>query len=120
MQGPVVLPLVTHRPPVQTFPQPSRQLLSQVVTTQETEAPDETIVVPEPAVVLPVVTLVIVPERPPSAPEPLPAAMPDPAGMPPPLAPALIPLSRPPQPTAIASVEMNRVEWGIGTLTRPS
>jgi hypothetical protein len=117
VQGPVLLPLVTHKPPVQMFPQPSRQLLSQVVTTQGTEAPDETVVIPEPAVVLPVAALVIVPELPPAAPEPLPAAMPDPAVMPPPLAPALVPLSRPPQPTAIASVEMSRVERGTGTLT---
>jgi hypothetical protein len=118
VQEPALLPLVMHKPPVQTFPQLSKHWLSHVVTTQGTEAPDETVViVPEPAVVLPVAALVIVPELPPPAPESLPAPMPDPAVMPPPVPPAFVPLSRPPQPRAIASVEMNKVERRIGTLT---
>src|SRR5271165_6872539 len=71
-----------HKPPVQTFPQPSKPFLLQVVTAQGAEAPDEPLpvaVVPEPAVVP---ALLIVPALPPAAPEPLPAAMPDPAGPP--------------------------------------
>src|SRR5579859_2295762 len=104
-QGPVLLPLVTHKPPVQTFPQPSRQFLLHVVTEQGAQAPDEPLpvaVVPEPAVVLPPPALVIVPALPREAPAPPPAAMPDPAIMPSPLVPALVPLSRPPQPIAAA------------------
>jgi hypothetical protein len=69
--------LEPHKPPVQAFPQPSKQFLSHVV--QGAEAPDEpppVAVVRELAVVL---ALVIVPALPPPAPEPLPEAMPDPA-----------------------------------------
>jgi len=113
--------LEPHKPPVQAFPQPSKQSVLQVVGTHGTGVPDEPLpvaLVPEPAVVLPVVALLIVPALPPPAPEPLPVVMPDPAVMPLPLlVPALVPLSRPPQPTAIANVEMNKVERGIGTLT---
>jgi hypothetical protein len=109
-----------HEPPVQAFPQPSKQSVLQVVGTHGTGPPEETlpvVVVPEPAVGLPVAALMTVPALPPPAPEPPPVVMPDLAIMPPPVPPAFVPLSRPPQPRAIASVEMNKVERGIGTLT---
>src|SRR5580693_4038876 len=109
--------LEPHKPPVQAFPQPSKQFLSHVV--QGAEAPDEpppVAVVPEPAVVL---ALVIVPVLPRSVPEPLPAAMPDPAAMPPLLVLAFVPLSRPPQPRPAASaiVHMNGAQRSARVLT---
>jgi hypothetical protein len=69
-----------HKPPAQTFPQPSKQSVLHVVGTQGARAPDE----------------------------PLPAVMPDPKVMPPMLVPESVPLARPPQPKAArrASVDI--------------
>ena len=107
--------LEPHKPPVQAFPQPSKQFLLHV-ETQGTEAPDEPLpvaVVPELAVAP---ALVIVPALPRAVPEPLPAAMPDPAARPPLLVLAFVPLSRPPQPRAAAAtiIEIMSAVRGIG------
>jgi hypothetical protein len=117
VQGPVLLlPLALHKPPAQAFPQLSKQLLLQVVTTQGTGPPEETLpveVVPELAVVLPLAASVTSP-----APEPLLAAVPEPAGGPPLLVVALVPLARPPQPTArtAAIIETRRAGRSIGAV----